>query len=172
MNPGHVAWRATARGFTLIEMVIAIAVLALLMSLALPSFGEALARARLKSAAEELAFDLGATRLESLRPAGVPLHVSVQAGTAWCWAIGPAPQPDCRGSAPGSYKVVHSEDYPGVSMPTGASAQFDGHDALPSTTLAAEFVSTHGHSLRVHMTPLGRATICAQALPVGDYPRC
>jgi hypothetical protein len=102
----------------------------------------------------------------------VPLHVSVQPGTAWCWAIGPVPQPDCRGSAPGSYKVVHSEDYPGISMATGASAQFDGHDAPPATTLAAEFVSTHGHSLRVHMTPLGRATICAQAMRVGDYPRC
>lgn len=172
MSTQRPAWRTAPRGFTLIEAVIAVGVLALLMSLALPSFGEALARARLKSAAEDLAFDLGATRLESLRPGSAPLHVSVQSGSSWCWAIGPAPQADCRGSAPGSYKVVRSQDYPGVSMSSGASARFDGPDTLPATTLAAEFVSQHGQALRVHLTPLGRATVCAPATRLGDYPRC
>jgi prepilin-type N-terminal cleavage/methylation domain-containing protein len=41
-----------ARGITLIECVIALAIVAALMSIALPSFGDAMARARLRAAAE------------------------------------------------------------------------------------------------------------------------
>ncbi|HEX6244049.1 MAG TPA: prepilin-type N-terminal cleavage/methylation domain-containing protein, partial [Polyangiales bacterium] len=56
-----------ARGITLIECVIALAILGALMSIALPSFGDALARARLRGAAEDLALALGNARLESVR---------------------------------------------------------------------------------------------------------
>lgn len=164
--------RRAARGLTLIELFIAIGVLALLMSLAWPPFGEALARARLKAAAEDLALDLANARLESLRPGAGVQHVSVQPGSTWCYAVGPAPQGNCRGDAPGSYKVARAEDYPGVTMSTGASAAFDGTQAIVAVTLAAEFALVNGQSLRVQMTPLGRASICAPQQRVADYPRC
>ncbi len=164
--------RGHARGLTLIELVFALGVLGLLVSLAMPPFGEAVARARLRSAAEDLALDLAATRLESLRPGAGTLHVTVQPGTAWCWAIGPVPQADCRGAAPGAYKVVHGEDYPGITLAAGASASFEGNQHIAGITLAAEFVSPQGQALRVHMTPLGRASICAQTGGPGDYARC
>jgi type IV fimbrial biogenesis protein FimT len=164
--------RRVARGLTLIELVIALGVLALLISLTWPSFGEALARARLKSAAEDLALDLANARLESLRPGAGVQHVSVQSGTSWCYAVGPAPQGDCRGAAAGSYKVARAEDYPGVTMTTGANAAFDGTQPIAAITLTAEFASPHGHALRVNMTPLGRASICAPQQRVADYPRC
>jgi type IV fimbrial biogenesis protein FimT len=166
------AARAPARGFTLIEAVIAIGVVALLMSVALPSFGDMMSRARLRGAAEDLALGLGNARLESLRPGAGTLHVTVQAGNPWCWAVGPAPQPDCRGSAPGSFKVVHGEDYPGVTLSEGASAVFDGSHQIAGVTLAATFVSAQGQTLRVHMTPLGRASICAQDMRFADFPLC
>jgi prepilin-type N-terminal cleavage/methylation domain-containing protein len=66
MNASAFAARR-ARGITLIECVIALAILAALMSVALPSFGEAMARARLRSAAQDLALGLGNARLESVR---------------------------------------------------------------------------------------------------------
>ena len=73
LGPVHTTGRALAarhrpRGFTLIEAVIAMGVIALLMSLALPSFNDMVARARLRAAAEDLAIGLGNARLESLRP--------------------------------------------------------------------------------------------------------
>ncbi|MFO1224811.1 MAG: prepilin-type N-terminal cleavage/methylation domain-containing protein [Burkholderiaceae bacterium] len=160
------------RGFTLIETVIAIGVIALLMSVALPSFGEMMARARLRGAAEDLAFGLGNARLESLRPGAGLQHVTIQAGDSWCWASGPAPHADCRGSAPGANKLVHADEYPGVTMTEGTSLQFDGSQPLAGSTLAAVFVSAQGQTLRVHMTPLGRASICAQDVRIADYPVC
>lgn len=164
--------RRRTRGFTLIEAVIAIGVIALLTSLVLPSFNDMMARARLRAAAEDLALGLGNARLESLRPGSGALHVTVQAGTTWCWAVGPALQADCRGSAAGAHKVVHSADYPGVTMTEGANAVFDGSQQIAGITLAATFVSAQGQALRVHMTQLGRASICAQDVRIADYPVC
>jgi len=172
MSARHRAARPRPRGFTLIEAVIVVGVIALLTSLALPSFNDMMLRARLRGAAEDLALGLGNARLESLRPGAGAVHVTVQAGSPWCWAVGPAPQPDCRGSAPGAFKVVHGEDYAGVSMSDGASAQFDGSQQITGMTLQATFVSTQGQTLRVHMTPLGRASICAQDARIADYPLC
>lgn len=164
--------RTRSRGFTLIEAVIVVGVIALLTSLALPSFNDMMARARLRAAAEDLALGLGNARLESLRPGAGTMHVTVQPGHPWCWAVGPAPQPDCRGNAPGAFKVVHGEDYPGVAMSDGASTLFDGSQQIAGMSLQATFVSTQGQTLRVHMTPLGRASICAQDVRIADYPLC
>lgn len=172
MSEWRWAARQRPRGFTLIEAVIAMGVIALLMSLALPSFNDMMARARLRAAAEDLAIGLGNARLESLRPGAGAQHVTVQPGSPWCWAVGPGPQPDCRGTAPGAYKVVHGEDYPGVAMSGGVSAVFDGSQQIAGITLAATFVSAQGQTLRVHMTPLGRASICAQDVRIADYPLC
>lgn len=172
MSRRHRAARHRPRGFTLIEAVIAVGVIALLTSLALPSFNDMMARARLRAAAEDLALGLGNARLESLRPGAGAMHITVQPGSPWCWAAGPAPQADCRGAAPGSYKVVHGEDYPGVTMAGGMSAVFDGSQQIAGITLAATFVSAQGQTLRVHMTPLGRASICAQDVRIADYPLC
>jgi prepilin-type N-terminal cleavage/methylation domain-containing protein len=162
--------RHDMRGFTLIEVVIVLGVLALLMSMTLPSFGEAVARQRLKTVAEDLALDLGEARLESLR--GTAVHLALRSGADWCWAIGPTPDVDCTGSTVGATKVVRARDYPGVTMSAGASSSFGGRETLAVASTAAEFLSSQGQTLRVHMTPLGRAIVCAPQSRVGDYPRC
>ncbi|HEY6513874.1 MAG TPA: prepilin-type N-terminal cleavage/methylation domain-containing protein, partial [Burkholderiaceae bacterium] len=90
------AARSAARGITLIECVIAVAIVAALMSVALPSFGEAMSRARLRAAAQDLALGLGNARLESVRSGSGPVHVTVKPGSSWCWAVGPVPNVDCH----------------------------------------------------------------------------
>jgi type IV fimbrial biogenesis protein FimT len=162
-----------ARGITLIECVIALAVLAALMSIALPSFGEAMARARLRAAAEDLALDLGNARLESVRGGAGVVHVTLMAGPTWCWAVGPVANVNCRNPAPGAtIHTVRGEDYPGVTMDRAVSASFDGRDALASASLAAEFTSAQGQQLRVQVTPLGRASICSPQGRTVDFPGC
>lgn len=162
-----------ARGITLIECVIALAVLAALMGIALPSFGEAMARARLRGAAEDLALGLGNARLESVRAGAGKVHVTVAPGSSWCWAVGPVAGVDCINPPAGStIHTVRAGDYPGITMTSGASASFDSRDTLAAAGFAAEFVSLHGGTLRVHVTPLGRASICAPAGRSLDYPRC
>jgi type IV fimbrial biogenesis protein FimT len=172
MNKSAFAARR-ARGITLIECVIALAILAALMGIALPSFGEAMARARLRSAAEDLALGLGNARLESVRAGAGKVHVTVAPGASWCWSVGPVAGIDCANPPSGStLHVVRANEYPGITMTRGVSASFDGRDTLAPAGFAAEFVSLHGNALRVNVTPLGRASICAPEGRSLDYPRC
>jgi type IV fimbrial biogenesis protein FimT len=162
-----------ARGITLIECVIALAILAALMGIALPSFGEAMARARLRGAAEDLALGLGNARLESVRAGAGKVHVTVAPGASWCWSVGSVAGVDCANPPAGStVHVVRGDDYAGITMTRGSSAAFDGRDTLAAAGFAAEFVSSHGGTVRVHVTPLGRASICAPEGRSLDYPRC
>lgn len=165
--------RGAARGITLIECVIAVAIVAALMSIALPSFGEAMARARLRAAAEDLALDLGNARLESVRSGAGLVHVALRAGNSWCWAVGSVADIDCHNPSPGStLHVVRADDYAGVTMTRGVSASFDGRDTLAAAGFAAEFASAQGQQLRVQVTPLGRAIICSPQGSSLDFPRC
>ncbi|HEY6511672.1 MAG TPA: hypothetical protein VI032_06815, partial [Burkholderiaceae bacterium] len=67
---------------------------------------------------------------------------------------------------------VRADDYVGVTMTRGVNASFDGRDTLAAAGFAAEFVSAQGQQLRVHVTPLGRATICSPQASSLDFPRC
>ncbi len=165
--------RRAARGITLIECVIAIAIVAALMSIALPSFGEAMSRARLRAAAQDLALGLGNARLESLRSGSGLVHVTLRPGNSWCWAVSPVPNVDCHNPiADSTLHVVRADDYAGVTMTRGVSASFDGRDTLAAAGFAAEFALAHGQQLRVHVTPLGRASICSPQGSLLDFPRC
>jgi type IV fimbrial biogenesis protein FimT len=65
---GRRAWvRAAGRGFTLIELIVAIAVLAILVALAVPSFTALINGNRVTSAANEMVASLQLARMESLR---------------------------------------------------------------------------------------------------------
>jgi len=171
MRARRAAARAT-HGITLIECVIALAILAALMSIALPSFGEAMARARLRAAAQDLAVDLGNARLESIRQGNGLVHVTLRPGSPWCWAVGPVANIDCHNPPAGTLHVARADDYAGVIMTRGVSAAFDGRDALAAAGFAAEFALPQGQQLRVQMTPLGRATICSPSGSSLDHPRC
>jgi type IV fimbrial biogenesis protein FimT len=163
----------TARGITLIECVIAIAIVAALMGIALPPFGEAMARARLRAAAQDLALDLGNARLESVRSGAGLVHVTLRPGSPWCWAVGSLRDVDCHNPPAGStLHVARAEDYAGVTMTQGISASFDGRDTLAAAGLAAEFALPQGQQLRVQVTPLGRASICSPQGSSLDFPRC
>jgi type IV fimbrial biogenesis protein FimT len=164
--------RSAARGITLIECVIALAIVAALMSVALPSFGEAMARARLRAAAVDLALDIGNARLESVRQGAGIVHVTLRAGSSWCWSVGSVPNVDCQHPSAGStLHVARADDYAGVTMTRGVSTSFDGRDTLAAAGLAAEFTSPQGQ-LRVQVTPLGRASICSAQGSSLDFPRC
>jgi type IV fimbrial biogenesis protein FimT len=172
MQPRAAAARSTARGITLIECVIALAIVAALMSIALPSFGEAMARARLRGAAQDLALDLGNARLESVRQGAGKVHVTVRPGIAWCWSVGPVADADCHDPPAGTLHVARADDYPGVTMTRGVNTAFDGRDTLAPAGFAAEFALPQGQQLRVQVTPLGRASICSLQGSSPDFPRC
>jgi len=170
------------RGFTLVELMIGLAVLAVLTTLVVPSMGSALQRQRLRAAAEHLAADLTEARFEATRR-GQALHVLPRSGANWCWTVARQPACDCdEPAAPGSASCQFSRssqtDHAGVKLlqaravelAPGGTAGGPGH--TPGAVQAALFEGQPGQQLRVVVTALGRSRVCAPAAPLPGVPAC
>jgi len=157
------------RGFTLIEVVIALAVMAVLATLAVPSLGARLDRARLQGAAETLAADLAEARFEAAKRGGALFVETADAadGAAWCWAVAVNPGCSCGQTQACQLKVTRSADHPGVKLVSGISAKLDpsGEAKAPQP---AVLEGARGDRLRVEMSTMGRPRICAEK---GNWPR-
>lgn len=157
-----------AGGLTLIEAMIAVAVMALLLTLALPSFADHLARQRLKAAAEMLAADLAEARFEAAQR-GQPLYVGLRSGPDWCYAVSTAIGCDCQVAQPCRLRVVSARDAPGLTLraPLEIALHPEGHGA-PATMA---WTSTRGHQLQVELSAMGRVRLCAPET-LNGVPRC
>jgi type IV fimbrial biogenesis protein FimT len=157
-------------GFTLLEAVIALAVLAVLGALALPSFGARIERERLAAAAETLASDLANARYEAARR-GLTLHLEASAGPGGCWAVVTVPGCACGQPQACQLHRVRPGAYPGVQVVEGHAVRLEPGGTAEAMTVAA-FESSRGERLRVDVSTLGRTRICAAAGPSARYPKC
>jgi prepilin-type N-terminal cleavage/methylation domain-containing protein len=115
-------------GFTLIEMMVTISILAIIVSLAAPSFNEMIKRQRLSGAAEGMYTDLQLARSEAIkRNTTIGLAVTTNGSTTWCYAI--SDTLPCNCNTAGACKVnnvasrvVSSDNYNGVAL---ASSRVD-----------------------------------------------
>lgn len=158
-------------GLTLLETMIAVAIVALLASLAVPSFGGAAERSRLRFAAETLAADLGEARFEAARR-GQPLEFEVRPGAGWCWAIATVPGCGCDAARSCQLKTERAADHGGIRLLDAAPTRLEADGQSQATPRPALFESTRGERLQVSLSPLGRARICAPAAAVPGYPAC
>jgi type IV fimbrial biogenesis protein FimT len=157
-------------GFTLIEAMVTVAMIALLLSLAWPSFGSRLAHHRLAAAAEGLAQDAAEARFQAAQE-GRALHITFGgSGADWCYAVARSPGCPCTGESACQLKTVSASELPGVQLSAPRDLAFD-----PTATEVdgggAEFMSTRGERLRVSVSRLGRAQVCASA-PTSGYRDC
>jgi type IV fimbrial biogenesis protein FimT len=156
------------RGLTLLETMFTLAIVAVLLTLALPSFGSILARHRLKAAAEQLSADLGELRLLAAQR-GVPLHLHFEPGAQWCWALATVGGCDCRVQQACQLKTVRAQDHPGVTLLEAHNLVVDpGGSAVGGALLQGR----EGAQLRVALTPLGRPKVCAPGAAVAGYAGC
>jgi len=147
------------RGVTLLELIVGLAILAVLGTLALPSMHGRMARERLNGAAEALAADLADARFEAARR-GAPLHIDLALGDDWCWSVAAAPGCACGVAQSCQLKAVRALDHPGVRLVSGRSAMLDAQ-GFADGPLGATFDSAMNESLRVDMRALGRARVCS-----------
>lgn len=174
------------RGFTLIEMMVTIAVLAIIIAVAVPSFSAFLEKARLRGAADALSSQFASARVEAVRTdRTVSLLVKGEDGE-WCTGArqfveaGVVGISNARGSATcdcstapaecvvaGNRSVVDSEAYPGVLLDDsdGIEAAFDQKTgALVDLTTKTLKLRSENHpgrfGLDVVTTPLGHARTC------------
>lgn len=179
-----------SRGFTLIELMVVIAVLAIMLALAAPSFADFFQRYRLRGAADKVATLLASARAEAvMRNRNVSIDFK-GAGTAWCVGAKATPEPavlgdkvegssscDCQADAgscelsAGRTLTVPSSDLGGVSI--GAlpatlvfSSKNGATEPLGTTATASMQSPNNKYTLRLDVSPLGRATLCVP----GDKP--
>ncbi len=162
--------RARSRGFTLVELLVGLTLVALLSAGAWPNLAPWLGRQRVKAAAEALANGLNEGRFEAARR-GVALHLSVDAQAA-CYALSALPGCGCRREQACQIKVGYLGDPARLQLagaPTLSLAPVQ-QDVLATAPL---LLRSHGAPpLQVGLTPLGRARICAAQGGWPDYPRC
>ncbi|MFT3816217.1 MAG: GspH/FimT family pseudopilin [Rubrivivax sp.] len=150
------------RGLTLIELMIGLGIMAVLMSLAVPSFAGYLQRARLKAAAQTLELDLREARYEAARR-GVPLYLSFQGGGAdWCYAVATTPGCDCRQTAACRLKAARAADLRGVQLQDPHALRFDpatgNADAAGPAAVWAS--AAGGERVQVGVNAMGRPFVC------------
>lgn len=138
------------RGFTLTELMIGLAVLALLVSVTVPSLSGIFNRMRLTGVANELAADLQYARTEAVRRrAGVVL------------------QPTANGYRinSGALELKSVTFASGLTFIDSATVNFDQLRAT-STPATLDLRNVAG-TMRVRVNAMGRVAMCA---PGGDLP--
>ena len=167
-------------GFTLIELMITLAVLGVLAAIAAPSFSEVLERRKLNGAGEALFANLVFAKTEAIKR-NTPVRVTfVGTGTTWCYGLAVNAACDCSDNVPactidGITKIVDQDDYSKVSVAVGSSFanSFTSFSPLRGAanngTLTFE-IST-GAEFSVSLSSFGRITLCSDTGAFG-YSGC
>lgn len=157
----------TQRGLTLIELVIALAVLGVIVATAAPSFAEALARHRLRAVAEQWAGHAYLAKAEALRT-GQPVYLSVRADDAVCYGFRVGGPCDCGAEAAEAQCTLarwSAADAPGVALQ--ASTVTDGQALIEPVRGTVDhpgrldWRSATGLALSAGVTSVGRVYLCS-----------
>ena len=149
-------------GLTLIEVMVAVAISAILATLAAPSFTGLLARRELAGIANQLSTDIYYARSEAVAR-NLNVTVAVE-GNNYTLTVAT--------STPYNFRVVTLAA--GYSM-TAGTLTFSGLRGLPNPGYSSEFTvssSRVDNQLRLMINPLGRVSICAVGASWGGFPSC
>ena len=176
---------ARRAGMTLVELMVAVSVLAVGTSIAIPRITAIRDQLSLEAAAQELVHQLNLTRSEAIkRNRELALQFS-GAGptTTWCYGlrVDDGVACDCTETdvtaadacqIDGVLRVTRSTDYPSVSLATnltGARTEFEPRQGLANVAGTNRLV-LKGDELRVIVSTLGRVKICTQTGMPGYEP--
>lgn len=162
------------QGLTLTELVFAIALIAILAAVAVPSFQDFLGQHRVKAAANSLSQDLRFGREESVR-LGRNVHISYQGGSKWCWGLRFDKPCDCSGADPAARCDISratAADFKGVALVRSQNAEFEHEQGRVAQLGATDLVSSAGHKIRVELMPNGRVRSCAIAGQLSGIDPC
>jgi len=170
--------RISAKGFTLVELMVGLVVIAILMSLAVPSFRTWIQNSQIRNAAESVSSGLQRARAEAVsRNANVEFVMG--AGTSWLVQVVGGPNIDSRASDDGSSNTTTATILPaasttitfnsfgGVSVNADASATMTQIDFDSSALPAAD-----SQELRVTIGIGGSTRMCDPNAPITSPRAC
>lgn len=159
--------KARQLGFTLIELMVTVAIIAILAAMAYPSFTDMIARNRLKGAAEGLFGDLQFAKSESIK-LNQNITLDVTTGTTtWDYKI--------KDAANTVLKTVDNNEFQDVTFTAGADLTFTPLQGMTSSnadiTLTFTRASNTAQTLSVVVSPMGRIKVCTSSSVLG-YKSC
>lgn len=170
------------RGVTLTELLVTIAIIGILASIAIPSYRDNIERSRLKQAVEALKSDMQFARAEAIKRS-VNVHVSrlPAAAGAWCYGLRAGGDCDCTEIVQTAInfcdiKIVSGVNFSNsINMDSSSAANNNEFDFRRGTTDAGGVTfSTENYQAKVDFSEAGRIIICtpsgAEGLP--GYPDC
>ena len=177
------------RGFTLIETMVTVAIVAILMAMAVPSMQTLIARKRVAGVAAELASDIRYLRSVGVQTA-TPVQIDFGANAAaTCYALSTDPfsggacdcndPTTCDGNS-GAPKIVKSVTVPitgGITVSVSNNsthAVFAGPNSLPvnGVIITAIVSSSMGGSVKVLTNAAGRPIACSVLDQESNFPIC
>jgi prepilin-type N-terminal cleavage/methylation domain-containing protein len=177
------------KGFTLIEVMVAVAILGILVTLAAPSFNSFIDKYRVKRAADSISAFLVSAKSEAIKQNKTVRAVFQSAGSGvnWCVGMTSAASCDCTavnscqfnladGTPDGADRVLRGGNYPGIVLENPVDGAMFSFLPLRGTVNSgnARVRSANGLRVQVVVSGRGRIKLCSPsgAGNVGGYPVC
>ena len=156
-------------GFTLIELMVVIAIIAILAGLSAPAFQQMIANYRVRSGAEAIINGLHQARAEAVRRnAAVSFELSATGGTGWSIDSGGVElRARADGDSPGVTATSSDANTSVTFLPTGMVSGAAGQ--LSRVTVASAVASTD--TRRIDIYGGGLIRMCNPAVATADDPR-
>lgn len=180
--------RRVHQGFTLVELMVTVAVLAVLASVAVPSYQNMIETRRLVAATEAVYAQFQFYRSEAIKSGReTDMNVSIRAGTSWCLGMSNTsascdcttpnmcrygPDLDASGS-PDLERNLMGSEFQGISLSTTAANVLvdSAQGAFPGGGGSITLTSPSSKTTKIIVSKFGRVRICT-ASGVGGYPVC
>ncbi|WP_432720895.1 GspH/FimT family pseudopilin [Jeongeupia wiesaeckerbachi] len=176
----HSAGRA--RGFTLIEMLVAIAILSILLAIGIPSFVDLLNRKRLENTANDYLSLIAYAKSEALKRNAV-VYLLATRTNGRTWSIRATTTSPCTSLAACDLRTMDATQYRNVLMDS-LSTNLDGTTIDPirllpafsslATTAQSVVYEVDQYQLKIEMSITGLTRLCVPtSKPVfGGYKTC
>lgn len=168
------------QGFTLIELMITIAVAAILAMIAVPSFNGVMERTRTARATESMAAALYNAKSEAIKRNAFVRVVfkTSNSGATWCYGLTTETTCDCTTanscSLDDAERVVSNTQFKGIGATVSATDSTFNFNPLRGTVNAGNVLFTsdgQGLTAKALISGKGRVTTCSDSA-VGGFKAC
>lgn len=175
--------RSSSPGFTLIELMVTLAVMAILLAASVPVFNM-IEQRRVVGAAESALHQIQVARTEAIKQ-GRDIYFVSEGGAQWCHAISESPDCSCSeadsctvrmaGTEDPVERTVRADQFSNITMPAGDLEIQFSHvrgTAISGAPADLEFSSPKGYGMELEINAIGRPSLCGKDSGRAGYRAC